>query len=358
MLNITLLITFIFSFVTVYASDLAINGQYIQMETMKLRSSIKKTVNFKPHPDTMHELTFAVKQNNADKMHDLLMERSTPGQPLYQQWMSNDEVRALTSNPEASSALLNWFSEHGIAVDWVNRGQEYFRVRTHIGAWEKLLRTSFHEYHEYDQENKEHITAVRAESYSLPASIAVHVSAVFGAVDFPVKARKFGVAVSNNSPVTASKPSFLRSDSTATVATSDNHISAQATAVTGYVQVSEFASSTCDGTALRAIDYAIGPCIPISVADGTNSFQYAPSTDSTVLVNYFTDTACTTLLATDVPAVGVCNELLNSHGSILTVFLSTTTSPIPSFLATSLTVIRGYIDKYSYIILYISIKYF
>ena len=200
MLNITLLITFIFSFVTVYASDLAINGQYIQMETMKLRSSIKKTVNFKPHPDTMHELTFAVKQNNADKMHD-------------------------------------------------------------------------------------------------------------------------------------------------------NHISAQATAVTGYVQISEFASSTCDGTALRAIDYAIGPCIPISVADGTNSFQYMPSTDSTVLVNYFTDTACTTSLVTDVlVTVGVCNEQLNSHGSLLTVFLSTTTSPIPSFLATSLTVIRGYIDKYSYIL--------
>ena len=54
-----------------------------------MRHSIKKRLDFRPHPDTLHELTLAIKQKNADKMHNLLMERSTPGQPLYQQWMSN-----------------------------------------------------------------------------------------------------------------------------------------------------------------------------------------------------------------------------------------------------------------------------
>jgi len=300
-------------------------SEYIHMETMISRDSVKKRINVKPHPDTMHELTFAIKQSNADKnMHNLLMERSTPGQPLYQQWMSNDEVRALTSNPEASSALLSWFSEHGITVDWVNRGQEYFRVRTHIGTWERLLKTSFHEFHKYDEDSKEHVTAFRAESYSLPASIAVHVSAVFGAVDFPVNPRKVGASFSSPSrPV-------------------DNHFSsAQASAITGYVQLIESVVSpniTCNSrsaVAIRAIDYAIGPCIPMSLVTGSNSFRFVPF-GSTAVYNLFNDTACTSLLKANqsIPAEGICtvSSLDNNVEETYKVFLSTSSSPpVPTF---------------------------
>lgn len=182
------------------------NIEYIHMETMKSRSSIKKRANFVPHPDTMHELTFAVKQSNADKIHNMLMERSTPGQPLYQRWISHDEVRALTSNPDASYTLLKWFEEQKLSLVWSSKNQEYFRVRTSISHWERILRTSFYEYHEVFgvRTLRTHTSAIRAESYSLPVTIAKHVHTVFGASQFPVPIRRLGSSRFSNSELKTS----------------------------------------------------------------------------------------------------------------------------------------------------------
>ena len=260
------------------------NVEYVHMESMMTRNSITKRIDFKPHSETVHELTFAIKQNNADKMHDLLMERSMPGQPLYQQWMSNDEVRALTRNSEASEALLAWFSEHGILVEWVNRGQEYFRVRTHIGKWERLLRTTFHEFHEHTHDKT--ITAVRAESYSLPASIAVHVSAVFGAVDFPVQRVKFGVQTAKpnekesifDEPVSFTKDRF-------------GDIRTEATVSNDWIQWSIYASNTCTGFSSPILNFRLNYCVPFSPISGVNSVIFN-ATNSTGFLNAFSDTAC------------------------------------------------------------------
>lgn len=315
------------------------NTEYVHMESMMTRDTIQRNIHIKPHPDSMHELTFAIKQNNADKLHDLLMERSTPGQPLYQQWMSNDEVRALTANPEASNALLNWFSDNGIMVDWVNRGQEYFRVRTRIGIWERLLRATFHEFQE--EMNGDNVKATRAESYSLPASIAVHVEYVFGIVDLPVKIHKVGryasdfdtwrnqKALSTDTETIVGATQFDTSLSftgtTGATSTHNIHTKAIISGIT-FVQVNQFGSSNCaTNTVFQSFDFAVGRCIPISIASGVSSI-FINVTKSAIFLNTFSDSFCEVAVGSpqQLPSNGVCAPF---NGQLSTIIASNGTKP-------------------------------
>ena len=59
--------------------------------------------------EASHELIFAVEQQNLEKLDDILVERSTPGSPLYQQWLSFDES---TMHRAVEYSLPEHVSEH------------------------------------------------------------------------------------------------------------------------------------------------------------------------------------------------------------------------------------------------------
>lgn len=301
----------------------------VHMDSMDGRASIVRRPNFKPHPDTVHELTFAIKQSNADKLHDMLMERSTPGRPLYRQWMSNDEVRAMTINKDASNALLAWFKEHDITVDWVNRGQEYFRVRSTLSKWERLLRTTFHEFSE--QAHDQHVTAIRAESYSLPAHIAPHVQSVFGAVDFPVRLHKFG-------DIPSDFDTWINEKASLSLESKPMHTEA----VSGitWVQLSQYSSSNCaQGTASTFRNYGVGYCIPKSVSAGVNSLLFIIN-GSKPFLNVFSDSYCKSPLgpAQQLP-IGVCTTF-NGEYSFFEVANTTLPPPAPTNVNSKINIIR------------------
>jgi subtilase family serine protease len=95
---------------------LVANGSaaFLKKEQMNKRSDfVMKT---KASPDMPHEVVFAVKQRNLDRLESMLMERATPGSPLYQKWMTFKEVGELTGNPEAAEATIAWLESHGIKV--------------------------------------------------------------------------------------------------------------------------------------------------------------------------------------------------------------------------------------------------
>jgi hypothetical protein len=203
--------------------------------------------------------------------------------------MSNDEVRALTANPVASKALLSWFSKHGIVVDWVNRGQEYFRVRSTVSQWERLLRTTFHEFHE--EMYGTHVRALRAESYSLPASIAIHVESVFGAVDFPVMIQKSRRESSDFDTWMNQKHAMLSETETKQTAMHTKAVNMAAKAVT-WVQLNQFPTSSCTpGSAFSSFNFAVGYCVPKTIALGVNAILLN-ATGSAVFLNTFSDSFC------------------------------------------------------------------
>ena len=87
-------------------------------EKMKHRMDlIRKS---KTDPSTPHEVVIAVKQRNLDVLEKMVLERATPGNPKYQQWMTFDEVGQLVGNPIGAQATVDWLRENGIEVGILN----------------------------------------------------------------------------------------------------------------------------------------------------------------------------------------------------------------------------------------------
>ena len=85
-----------------------------------LKESMLKREDFviksKPVSSVEHEVVFAIKQKNLDVLESMVLERATPGNALYQKWMTFSEVGELIKNEEAASAVLSWLSANGIKV--------------------------------------------------------------------------------------------------------------------------------------------------------------------------------------------------------------------------------------------------
>lgn len=156
------------------------------MERMIPRSNFVKGT--KSNAATKHELVFAIVQRNSQELETLLMQRSIPGEEHYQQWLSYDEVHSLSCNPDGSQAVLDWLHAHDVEVSWQSTHQEYIKATATIGTWEDLLSTSFYEWTDHSMKtslaHKDRVIH-RSEQYSLPASVAAHLSGVFNTVQVP-----------------------------------------------------------------------------------------------------------------------------------------------------------------------------
>ena len=139
-------------------------------------------------PDTIHELVFAIKQKNLNIIEEELLARSTPGNILYQQWLTYDNIGDYITNHEGANIVMNWLNDNNIDISWISQHKEYIKVNTTISKWEKLLTTTFYSYKDkYHVDNiliNPHIIH-RAMEYSVPESIHIHLSAVFNTVQTP-----------------------------------------------------------------------------------------------------------------------------------------------------------------------------
>ena len=142
----------------------------------------------------LHTLVFAVKQNNLIALDEMLIDRSTPGSKLYQQWLTFDEVTALTKNSEGTHEVLSWLQSNNITVTWTSIRQDYIKAEANISTWENLLITKFHVWEDLSRPNTNTNTNTasgktrrmhRATQYSLPEHLTPHLSAVFNTVQVP-----------------------------------------------------------------------------------------------------------------------------------------------------------------------------
>ena len=155
-----------------------------QIEKMIARDSFSQIR--RSSPDEQHEVVIAVQQKNLDVLERMVLERSTPGSPLYQSWMTYDEVGALIRNDEGHSAAVRWLEENGVSVSWSSKRKEYIRASTSIATWERMLNTKFYEWEDSAVDgaaegslSRTKTVLHRSEDYSLPAELTAHVTAVF-----------------------------------------------------------------------------------------------------------------------------------------------------------------------------------
>jgi len=138
-------------------------------------------------PLDIHELIIAIAQSNLDKLRDTLLERSTPGTELYQQWLSYDEIGDYVRNEIANESIENWFKNESIEITYKSPHGEYLRAKATIETWERVLSTKFYMWHDTaitDQtiRNDYHH---RSYSYSVPVEYSNHISAIFNTCQVP-----------------------------------------------------------------------------------------------------------------------------------------------------------------------------
>lgn len=80
--------------------------------------------------DDIHEVVFAVKQNNIGELEALVAQMSTPGHDKYQKWMTYAEIGHLITNNEGYNAVTTWLSEFSTSVKITETTPrlEYFKV--------------------------------------------------------------------------------------------------------------------------------------------------------------------------------------------------------------------------------------
>jgi hypothetical protein len=93
--------------VVVAAAAVAIvEGRHVLKESMNHREDF--ILHSRADANATHEVTFAVKQLNLDKLEEMVLRRATPGSSQYQQWMTFDEVGALITNHAGFDATMKW----------------------------------------------------------------------------------------------------------------------------------------------------------------------------------------------------------------------------------------------------------
>ena len=88
---------------------------YFKKEKMRHRHSY--LMKGKVAQNHLHEVVFHIKQLNLSYLQQVVSERSSPGDPMYQEWLSFAEVGELTANIDSANKVLEYLSTHGIKVN-------------------------------------------------------------------------------------------------------------------------------------------------------------------------------------------------------------------------------------------------
>jgi tripeptidyl-peptidase I len=136
-------------------------------------------------PDHVHQLEFILELNNMDELERIIHDTANPLSPNYGQHMSEEQVNALTMNPEGRDAIVNYLHASGATVVGETLNSEFITATAPISVWNKVLHTEFSLFHQ-EKYNGKIIQTVRAETYSIPNELEQHVVCVMNAIDMPI----------------------------------------------------------------------------------------------------------------------------------------------------------------------------
>ncbi len=187
--------------------DVTSSERYHVMESFKPRHDFVQIHDQpieNPHT-TMHEVIIAITKLNVPSLQEMIIERATPGSPLYQQWFSYDEITEIVRNDEGFDSVMTWLNSAGVAsgslrVKEISNRRDYIHVEGSISQWEELLQTKFHVFHDNsyvthiqqlqktvsDMESLKPLVYHRCLSYSIPIELKDHIEAIFNTVQAPL----------------------------------------------------------------------------------------------------------------------------------------------------------------------------
>jgi tripeptidyl-peptidase I len=140
-------------------------------------------------PSHIHEVIFAVQQKNMDVLETILNDVSNPDSANYGQHLSGEQVGALTMNPEARDAVINYLYANGASVTAESLNGEFITANAPISLWNKVFNTDFKLFHQ-KQVDGNIVQKVRAESFSIPNELDEFVFGAINVIEMPVISSK------------------------------------------------------------------------------------------------------------------------------------------------------------------------
>lgn len=159
-----------------------------------------------------HEVIIAIKQNNIQKLEELLYEVSNPLSKNYGKYYTNEEVGNLIANPIATQAIIQWLQDYNVDIQSISTYGEYITAIANISTWELLLDTQFHYIYTKNDSNIP-VSYLRGLSYSIPSNINDYIHAIFRIADLPPLLSQ-SLAVSNKTYSLHNISSIIQSDGT------------------------------------------------------------------------------------------------------------------------------------------------
>ena len=134
----------------------------------------------------IHEIVIVVQQRNMEHLTRIMHDVSDPFSPNYGQYISGEQVAAMTMNPEGRDAIVSYLITHGAAVTSETLSGDYITAQAPITVWEKILDTEFFTFHQrqFDRSVEE---IVRAEKYSIPIELDEHIDCVLNTIEIPLR---------------------------------------------------------------------------------------------------------------------------------------------------------------------------
>lgn len=172
---------------------------------------------FRSNQDHNHKVIFAIKQNGIDKLEDILYDVSTVESANYGKHKSFEEVGEIIQNEIGTRSVVDWLKLNHVTIQSVTAYGEYVTCVAKIEVWEKLLRTMFYTYKNWDDRPNSLVTSDednvhRATSYSLPDDIIDHVHSIINVIDLPPRTTVKGKIESIDLPETPEHASSYQRD--------------------------------------------------------------------------------------------------------------------------------------------------
>ena len=137
----------------------------------------------------IHEVVFAIKLKNMEELTRILHDVSDPVSENYGRHLTRNEVRDLTTNPEANLAVMSYLGDIGASIVSESIDGEYITATAPIHIWEKMFQAQFHAF-EQRHLNGGRSNTIRAEEYWIPKELHHHVESVMNVIDVPCISQK------------------------------------------------------------------------------------------------------------------------------------------------------------------------
>jgi len=133
----------------------------------------------------MHEVVFAIKQQNLDELYQLVLDISNINSKNYGNYKDINDIGLLISNKDSTNILIDYLNSYNVIIKHQSIHGEYIKAIANISIWEDIFSTKFHKYQSITDLHYKDTIHIRAETYTIPIELRNHVTAVFNIIDIP-----------------------------------------------------------------------------------------------------------------------------------------------------------------------------